>query len=812
MYQYCAFGLWEDLSLAQEKMDEIQRKIFRLHDDENIEEALKKAEAWLEQSRKLLDDIRSIGMVLPAQMNMAEQLGGPLLEEARRYKYLDLEEDIDEVSDVPTMENNDSSHRQIQNHGQSTGKAHKSRSIPYQRMILQKQAAIRQHVKHIKIAPVALREIEMGTVLSSPLGKLLGKRGTQKIHPNFICALTPEPQWNLYIDESGQNFHSNGDGLIAGVLCSAANPLPKQPKLHGADSFSEEDFQAEDKVLETLLHYPQTGILAVATKAYHAATGWGSQVASLIGLVLRMLPMPAEGMTNVNVYVENCGGYALSQDFRFLEDGCRYSLQEVFPERASRITLHIAVMDKLDPRNAYADLVAHTCYARNELSKKRLKITQWSGACWLKAASQEVQKPLDYFYGGRNLDAEAWDGLVVGSAESSSGLLGALAQAYGAEAQQNVKVWRQYLDWTVQHLVSKAVNLGKLRAQLNWLHTFQPRSEQLPPRLKLLWLIARLAEANHLGKIENEASEDAQEFRRLARCLRDEDAPLVCWAYLQLAEAKTNAFQFAEAKALLQEYLDIYLPAESVPVARVVAIPGLRHYGQLLSSLGQYEAFLGNLEKSIGYFREAISRFECLSEDKEGEIDMTRAFLATVQMDLAPEAPETIEAMERYLETKLEQAAQMLASSTDDKLKYHHHIFLRYLAHAHDANKLWNRYFERCRKWGCGAGHPWEMIEFYRALLLPEGPERLQRLENAYQIALEGGPTLLVIATVILAATLYFTADDGERHKEYMRHIDDLAKLLPALGEQRFQALRRQANNPIPPLELAKIVLPFNFR
>ena len=110
-------------------------------------------------------------------------------------------------------------------------------------------------------------------------------------------------------------------------------------------------------------------------------------------------------------------------------------------------------------------------------------------------------------------------------------------------------------------------------------------------------------------------------------------------------------------------------------------------------------------------------------------------------------------------------------------------------------------------------GHPWELIEFYRALLLPAGPERNARLESAYDLALaEGGPTLQVIAAVIQGAAFY---DGGDVDREsYGDLVARCAEALPALGEARLAALRGQPDpaTRLAPLDLARAVLPFNFR
>jgi hypothetical protein len=66
-----------------------------------------------------------------------------------------------------------------------------------------------------------------------------------------------------------------------------------------------------------------------------------------------------------------------------------------------------------------------------------------------------------------------------------------------------------------------------------------------------------------------------------------------------------------------------------------------------------------------------------------------------------------------------------------------------------------------------------------------------------------------VIASVIGAALL---ASGGISADEYLDKVEEVAAKLPSVGEDRLTALRAQVNAPIPALELAKKILPFNFR
>jgi hypothetical protein len=163
---------------------------------------------------------------------------------------------------------------------------------------------------------------------------------------------------------------------------------------------------------------------------------------------------------------------------------------------------------------------------------------------------------------------------------------------------------------------------------------------------------------------------------------------------------------------------------------------------------------------------------------------------------------------------KLVAEARRLAASAEPVEKYAHHILLRRLVELPENHPARAAYLEEKPRWAEPAvGHPWELIEFYRALLLPAGPDRDARLESAYDLALaEGGPTLQVIAAVIQDAAF---CDGGNVDREaYGNLVACCAEALPALGEARLAALRGQLDpaTRLAPLDLAKAVLPFNFR
>ncbi len=117
-------------------------------------------------------------------------------------------------------------------------------------------------------------------------------------------------------------------------------------------------------------------------------------------------------------------------------------------------------------------------------------------------------------------------------------------------------------------------------------------------------------------------------------------------------------------------------------------------------------------------------------------------------------------------------------------------------------------YLHKRDEWKCGAYHPWELIEFYRGLMCDTDNERLVHLRKGYEIAMNGDVTMHVIGAVILGSILLW---DETVKETYANLVRQLHNKLPKLGI-RAQYLKEQPTMHRPPLELAKLILPFNFR
>ena len=633
-------------------------------------------------------------------------------------------------------------------------------------------------------------------------------------HPNSILNLKPSKKWVIVSDETGTNFGNDAfvkedkAGRYAFVLIPEAARLPKlNPGWHAVD---EKDLQSILKVAENL-HQSDCGILGVPVRGLSPDNRqlWYACIETLLDITVRLLPIDGETQVELNVEQRGVATAGQNELLQKTVDDVMHHLALVNPERAKEIHLTAKFIGKCDnPWNGYADVVAYS-WGCGKATQKAFAQFGWIGPCLIAEddkVAEAFRRCLELVHRGGALPVADWNLLVTNREATAVGsLTGALLRACGEEARKDASLWRGYLDYILAHLDSKAIRMSLLVPQLKWLKEYEPDSEQLPPRLRLLWLTAQLAVSNHQGGVQFGEVEHHQEFADLMASLKDEDAPLACFAALHRAVELTDAFRFEEARDLLR-------PWEREPVA----VPGLRYHAQVLSSLGQHEAFLGNNDKALDYFDKAFVAFNRLSEDKQREIDHTLAYAVIAAMDA--NSPRLPLLMAAYLyggaytvEGMLDRANQLAAVGEDEPdSKYAHAILLRYLVTLSEDDPVRKAYVARRSDWKDGTdGHPWEMIAFYRAMLCADKPSRIRYLKQAYALADQGGPTLQIIATVILGALL---AEGETDAATYAAKVGSVIAQLPSLGADRFAALREQATSLKPGLSLATKVLPFNFR
>lgn len=625
------------------------------------------------------------------------------------------------------------------------------------------------------------------------------------LHANDIRTLTPHSSWTLLLDETGDDFFESAQsrsnkkrelGRMIGLLLPekrhGLNALPS--KWHAVEV---DDPSEIDTVLQAILD-ADCGVFGLSVKSLPVTPGerWAQLAQAVIEWILLLLPI--EGKTQINVLIEQRGQYERNQNWNLMADIIKRFLASTWPERAKVIDLKIRTIDKSGhSHNGYVDALAFTWAQSTPWSQNRLQDSRLSGTCLISVDAHLLLQNWNAFSLGQNIDGETWSKLLTNpDARSQESLTSTLLDAIGRECKESPQLWDRYLRYCSSHLVSKAVNLPKLASQIEWLERFLPAGEILPFPLRLAWLTVKLANANHHGETE---SSWLQELNEIAEKLLIEDAPLVCQADLHRAVQATNRFAFTEASASLKRWLN------SDP-----AVPGLRFWAQVQSSLGQHAAFTDEPDEAMKYFNEALKGFSQLSDGGIADCSQTGTYKAIAMIDdIATDTVSVRKALENIL-GNLEESAIKFGKSNDARHKYGHHLFLRYLIFRGD-KMLQELYLSEYDNWQSSIGHPWPLIEAYRAMLLHPNNKQdaLETMLDGAALAFEAkqGPTVQLIGSCLRAIAHTW----GEQWDNYEEVITTLRESLPH-ASKRIDILQAYLDNPSNEREMLAHVLPFSFR
>ncbi|MCY2930976.1 MAG: hypothetical protein NTV86_16105 [Planctomycetota bacterium] len=553
-----------------------------------------------------------------------------------------------------------------------------------------------------------------------------------------------------------------------------------------------------DKALQSLLD-SGTGVLGITVDSLAPVPGdrWTAGVIELVHWVLRLLPL--DGATSIDVFLECRGQPTFSHHWEPVRSEILRQLAEVDPARASRIAMAIHPVSKGGhPVIGYADLVAYSWGSPTATSRERLKRSGLPGRCLMDTDSRTLRSAWDVLGLRGRLAPAPWRDVVTSGEFSEPGsVAAALLDQVRQACLHDGTLWQGYLAAAREHLESKAVDLDVLGRELSWLASCQPAGQVLPPKVRLAFLTSQLAAANHRGAVEPAWQAD---IRQLSDRLFDEDPAMVCYVDLHLAVAAMNRFDFAGAAATLGRWAE---------VPRYV--PGLQMYARAQSSLGQVSAFLGDAAESQTRFRKAMEAFGELSDPAlaAAERKQTGAYLAIAAMDDENCTTESARACLEAVTGPMDQALASLAPHADNKDKYAHHLLLRFLLKRGTPDDR-KRYLATAAQWDCGEGHPWELIEAYRALLLrpTDSVSAAERLDNAWQLAFaqDQGPTVRLIGATLGVVGRWW----GRTWDNLAAELDALERELP-LAATQVSALRAACNQVGNPLGLLEAVLPFNF-
>jgi hypothetical protein len=634
-----------------------------------------------------------------------------------------------------------------------------------------------------------------------------------------VSSQPPCATWTLLLDETGSDFaldrtstrHEHIGRFVALAIPSTATLAPRTEAWHAVEATLDEI----DQLVQTVLDAP-IGIFGMRMHDVPYVTHgdrWISGIAECVQWLLRLLPLPTDAeQTRVEVVVEQrWPPYVDNYDITDFLEEIRRGLARSWPERFARMSIRGRVVAKdAHPLNAYVDAVAFTWGSPAAASSDRRVRSGLMGTCLLDHIPTELAAAWDAMRTDMQLDSSVWRRLIGLRYHQEPGSIAAgLFEQLGEYCRTHPDAWNEYLEQVEAHMESKLLSMDAFRAQMDWLAEYMPDSVEFSPYTELRWLTARLAVMTHLG---HEFDAVTEQINELANALFEEYPTQVCELQLRRAVGLTNVFRFADARASLQSW-----------TTHPVAVPGLRHWGRVMSSLGQHAAFEGDNVQAAAWFRKAISGFERLSHpaDRAAEIAHTRAYLCIVLMDDTTVSDQVVrrQLLEHLGTDDLPALFARWASMVGDGQRlpvWHMYVALRWLLQRGTRADKAAWVEANVDMATQPAAHPWPLVRFYHGLLLRRTHRALAEstLETAISDAVDpdNGPVLHLMGVMMAQVSLRVGLMKRHRH---MPLLDRLRSQIPHATPwmdaiQQLPAMPRATDE-----EIAAVLsrcLPFNFR
>ncbi|TGD72188.1 hypothetical protein E4634_16100 [Mangrovimicrobium sediminis] len=530
------------------------------------------------------------------------------------------------------------------------------------------------------------------------------------LHPQNLRALPSSPRWEIYIDETGKEFSAQAQALnetdsTLGRVIALAMPesctLPGLGKSTHATELTYTDIEA---MLHTL-RKSDAGILGATLKSDLHSHSWIAAIVKLARWILLMLPM--DGQTMVTFKIENRGEYRDSRSMKALEETLLDELRRLAPERFATLNLSLKLIDKDERYNGYVDVIANCWGSSDKTKKKLLNRTGWPGHCLLQ--STDVAE-IDRLYreAESDLDPATWFAICTHlTKEPGHSLFHDVLALLGERTRCDAALWRKYLAEVRYRIAHKRFDAGSLGRALTWLDNYHPSSARLPGLLELQMKSAQLAGANHLGQCD---VQQVAQVMAAANALKEESAHDACEAALRIAISATNGFDFTSAVPFIEDWL-----------TQPIAVPGRLNHGKLHSTLGQLCAFRGEYPQALAYFEAALEQFSQLSDPDQATSNrrQTEIYKAIALMDLQhPDAPLAIRAITEQATGKSGAPSIRQLARSASPLRFEHYLLLRWLVRGSEETQEQLEYLGCFDDWQNHEGHPWMLINAYRAWML----------------------------------------------------------------------------------------------
>lgn len=603
------------------------------------------------------------------------------------------------------------------------------------------------------------------------------------VHPNYLPALRQADNWTVVIDETGTS-HDSGTAVndpkekvgkfVALVVPDSVRLPPLGKCFHATDK----GHQELEKILKRLSEEP-LGIFGFeVTDPAASGQSWYLQVDLLIRWVLRLLPIDASRSTIVRFEIEQRDSYTPSRDLSIRGESILCELKQLSASRYGNLSLNMKFVSKEDCKlNGYVDTIANCWGSPDPIRKKLLRHFKLLDHCLLTPGVEGLlERALIAMNDGRPLSSADWYTLVssVQSFDSRT-LIDDFLMQLGQRSQNELWLWRSYLAEVKERISMKSLAPHSLAKVIGWLEQYKPLGQSIPKIVELQFRGAKLTLENHQGL---SIQSSLLNTMSLAFELLEEDAPKASEVILRAVVAMTNAYNFE----ILTPYVDQLLQ-ESVKVF------GLSNYGKILSTRGQLAAFNGDPISAQDYFDQALAIFAKLSDTQQclRESLQTKSYrLFALLDDQAVDEPNILREFDSYIRdvngSDVKKALPHI-SIWDGTRKFAHHLVLRAIVTGRlNREEFGKAYLDSFDKWASGEDHPWQLIAFYRALLLAQNDriaDAQAQIRNALEIC-DSNPdgTITWIGVVIEQTAKHIGIAPEENLKESQGRLDAVHRSL----------------------------------
>jgi len=615
------------------------------------------------------------------------------------------------------------------------------------------------------------------------------------IHPNSIINLPKDSTYNVYIDETGENFSTElnkekSTGKYIAVVIPSATHLPELKSFHATDETPERIDQAVSQLLSK-----QIGIIGFSStdNKIQKSVGWLNGIVQLVRWIAYLLPDSEKSNQKLNVVIEQRGDFTQKIDLRILEDLIFDELRTL-DNKFEYLSLKLQFAGKDHPYLTYADAVALTWGGKAKTNRARLEKSKLEGYCLLSASDDTIEKLYLMANSEFKLSVQDWYKLCSDLPIHGKSWLHRYFDKIKEVVKNERETWLGYLNYIRELLALKNYATNDISKALLFLDQSRPIDCELSSELQLRLISTKLSATSHLGIMDDKLYKEAVD---LINIIKKEDAQLASEGLLRLFSMTTNTFESEKISSIVKLWL------EQPPL-----ITGKLNFAKLHSTMGQIYAFNQNNEDAATSFNKAIQFFDELSNKSQAKIEKNQTYCYLLMVYISDDqrqkdAAELVNQLLGLFDNNIEN----MASSTFSP--YVHHCVLKAITlRPQWFIELNEQYFNNSIQWKSNTEHPWQWIKLYRGLLTisREEDNGLSLCHEAYQDCVGKGVIFLWMKLVMQQLILQFDdfmIEPDQADIEYIHNRLPNAPLsiLSHQSGKDINEIRKWLDN----------VLPFNF-